>query len=454
MTFTELDDSPRVFSMKPGSNYSEVLDILYLWANFSQDSWIYLVIALILAAILFQFIVYALSRSHSVQDIVNGFFHSFWDFFQLFVDLAPSSVFDFGSAVVLWTSICVSMLYAIHMILMSTLSTDLTVAIVPPSIDSLQELLYDPQFKEIKPVILRQMNMYSTLSHSRNGTDERVLFERLVATENVSIKAVDKDDPRGSLQTVLGILKEASKGQIAIIENSEFVNMYITHGLCYIDPETMAKLKAAKDIVSQSILSVLISKQTPPSVRRFIEYKLLTSCEGGLLQGAAQTLACPMLEKMASIPTSVNGTICSEKFSGVYRNQLDLPWEPMNLEPFKRLLRMLLGWIAFAGFLLVIEHVYHRMDKRSKVTVIKPKVMVMKPKVMVMKPKVTEVKVTQAEATEGNTIEVIGDAVDFSRYERYRAQARARMAYKRHIQEQILIYREEKKKRFEKRWRR
>ena len=207
LTFAELDDSPRVFSMKQEPKVSDLRDILYLWTNFTRDTWIYLVIALILAAILFQYIVYALSRSHPVQDVVKGFAHSFWDYFQLFVDLAPTSVLDFGSAVVLWTSICVSMLYAIHMILMGTLSTDLTVAIVPRSIESLQELLYDPLFKEIKPVIFRQMNMYNTLSHSRKGTDERVLFERLLATENDSIKVLDMKKFRGFRTNGLGSVR-------------------------------------------------------------------------------------------------------------------------------------------------------------------------------------------------------------------------------------------------------
>lgn len=166
-----------------------------------------------------------------INSIVKNFLDSIWNHLQLLVDLAATTILPFKSAIILWTCICVSMLYAIHLVLMCSLSTDLTVPITLRSIDSLKDLLYDPEFNHIQPVIFRQMNMYSVLKNSREGTDAHVLYEKIVFNSSSSTITVDINNKEQAIGTIFGILDEAVAQKIAIIENSNFFSN-LNHILC------------------------------------------------------------------------------------------------------------------------------------------------------------------------------------------------------------------------------
>ena len=94
------------------------------------------------------------------------------------LDRFIGSFFPYKSAMILWTSIVLFAYYAI-MVLMGTLSTDLTVPIIKRLIETLNDLLYDSEFNNIEPVISNQLNMYIVSKNSRNGTNEHVLYERI-----------------------------------------------------------------------------------------------------------------------------------------------------------------------------------------------------------------------------------------------------------------------------------
>ena len=263
LTFSEFDDSPRIYSLRTEPDEKIVLDILYLWTNFDIDIWQFFLFILILCVIMFEIIAIVLIRKVSIRKIRKRFLNSVWSHFMLFVDLAPNQILPFPSATVLWTIICLAMFYAVHMVLMGTLSTDLTVPIVAPSIESLRDLLYEPKFRKFQPVIFRQLNMYSVLKNSRPKTDERVLFERIMAHPNESIRDIDTDHMERVAPVVLGVIDSIVHEKIVIIENSQSVGTMVIHSACYVRPELVSVLKPAKDTISQSILSVLMSKLTP-----------------------------------------------------------------------------------------------------------------------------------------------------------------------------------------------
>ena len=368
LTFAELDDSPRIYSVRQTSNTTSTQDILYLWSNFSLELWIYFLIGLFLCTILFLILDPFLGTSRTtVRRTVNQFFRMFWNYFMLFVDLAPTDISIFKSAAVLWTLLCVAMFYAIHMILMGTLSTDLTVPVIPRSIESLPDLLYDPLFEETKPAIFRQLNMYSVLKNSRTGTDERVLFERIMDDPKGRVLEFSADRLEEAGLTALGVLGDAASGKLAVIENSQVLNILAMNAACHTHPELMSKMKPTKEVISQSVLSFLLSKQTPSSVRRFLQHKLTSVSEGSLMKGTAQALHGHMLGKFVNTPVATKGMICAEKFDHTFRSELDLNWTPLDLVPFMRLIRICAGFIALAFYFLVYEF-FHSRTFRSHVS--------------------------------------------------------------------------------------
>lgn len=344
-------------------------DILYLWTNFDGELWIYLVISLIISSVLFVMIACAVEIA-TIRDMVICFFQSFWNYFMLSVDMAPTTTLPFKSAITLWTSVVLAIYYAIHMVLMGTLSTDLTVPPAIRSIETLSDLLYDPEFNKTTPVIIRSLNMYSVLRSSRPGTQERALFERLIQNESVSVKEVDVNDREGMGQTIGQLIDDAYEGKIAIIENSQFVLPVFIYGLCYVKPKFTSAIKASEEVIAQSMLAGLMSKETPIEAQKLIQYRLHVLSEGALKKGLSQAMGRPMLQSMANIEITTEGQVCAEKFDHTYRDELDLPWEIFDLTPFKRMIRICLGWVVFAGVILVCEklHRWHQ-DRKTKIKV-------------------------------------------------------------------------------------
>ena len=249
----------------------------------------------------------------------------------------------------------IAMYYAIHVVLMGTLSTDLTVPVPSRCIESLSDLLYDPEFNHTEPVIFRQMNMYSVLKHSRKGTIERDLFEKIIANETSRVKGINIDKPEVSVAVITAILEEAVQGHIAIIENSQVLDPSIINGLCYFSTELVNKIRPAKDVIARSILSVLISKATPIEVRRILEYRIMAAGEMGLIKGSAQSYGKSTLQGVGNIPLTTAGMVCAEKADLTFRATLDSSWEIFNLDPFTRLIRICLGIVLIAFLVLVFE---------------------------------------------------------------------------------------------------
>lgn len=280
LTFSSMDDSPRIYSMKPHPIDDKMVDIVYLLNNFNITIWCFLFTGLIISSIVFIFISYSF-RSMSPNDIADQFFKSFWHYFTLSVDAAPSTISSYKSDIILWTSIVLSVFYDIHLILMGTLSPDLTCPVMTRMIDTLDDLLYDTEFNSTVPIIFRQFNMFSVLKNSRNGTGERELFNKIMANTSTSVIELDLDNSEDTGSIVLDLLKKVGNQQIAIIENSEVITTQKAYTGCYVEPEIMRKMKPSREIIAQSILSGLMSKSTSLEVQKFLQYRLLTFDEFG-----------------------------------------------------------------------------------------------------------------------------------------------------------------------------
>lgn len=115
-------------------------------------------------------------------------------------------------------------------------------------------------------------------------------------------------------------------------------------------------IKPSSEVFAQSMISNLLSKETPPEARALYQHRVTGLCEFGLMKGTCQTVAKNIL-KIVGLTISTKGQICADKFSLSYKRELDLPWLPFTLEPFKRLIRLCLGSIAFALMVLVVGKV-------------------------------------------------------------------------------------------------
>lgn len=121
---------------------------------------------------------------------------------------------------------------------MGTLSTDLTVPIIERSIETLNDLLCDSEFDDIESVISNQLNMYSMLKNSRNGTSQYVLYERIKSNESLHTVGSYMARPSGEIFSKL-----LASESIAVIENSHLISFYLRDIGCYVNTDVRSRVQ-------------------------------------------------------------------------------------------------------------------------------------------------------------------------------------------------------------------
>ena len=245
ITFSELNDQPRIYYMKSGWTMVQFLDMLYLLQNFDAQTWFYLAIALAISIVTLVMIAFVLREKEvHVRDGITISIHCLWNYFKLFVNKSHTAIPNTKTAIILWACIALSIFYAISLVLMRTFISDKMFGFPfrvteKRSIESVDDLLYDPAFDTTNAVIFRDMNMLSVLKYARRGTSERFLLEQILERKK-SIIQFDKRDPLGHMLAIPSIMYREN---MAIIENSQIVNM-ILPVLHNIQPHTVDNIVA------------------------------------------------------------------------------------------------------------------------------------------------------------------------------------------------------------------
>ena len=362
VTFTDFADAPRIYSMRSQRLSSMTVDILYLWTNFSLQTWMYLISTLTLTTILFILLNHTfIPTENPIRYVLYQSSYWLWKYFRLTLKLFDVMHTSALPPAVLMTSIAISILYGYHMILMNTLSSDLTVPVATRSIESLHDLLYEPKFQNVTPVIVRALNMLNLLSNARNGTDEYVLYRRILADPNNTIIDIDLSNPDVGyvIEKVMQLVRDAANGRAVIIENSYYISLLIKRGGCFSDPGNSSLILETKEIISPSPLLMLVSKNVTPDSLELLKYRIYTTSELGTLDGLYQTYIPHAYESFLGKPEKhVEGIVCTEKFDHTFSEPLDLPWQPFNVTPFERMGGILLGLILLAFVVLILEIVW------------------------------------------------------------------------------------------------
>lgn len=367
ITFSGFFDAPKILSYKSNRESFVLEDILYFLNSYNSDIWFYLFYCLILCTIIFCTIGKVINaETRSFYSKIRKVCEFFWDYFMLGIDLAPTSIGEGISNTVLWTSIVIAFFYAFHIILLSTLSTDLMILTIKPTIETLHDLLYDSSFN-VTPMIIRNLNMYSVLSQASNGTDENILFSRLLNNDTGQIVVCDPNFENISL--LMNVLKyifdQVKIGYVALIENSHYF-MLSSHMLCYIYPHVMDGIQLSSDTILPSALSLLVSKNTPMSAVQLFQHRVFAASEMDLLKGSALVYS-QTLTYLGYFPNaSIDGVICDEKVSNTYRNDLDLSWKQLSLEPFGKLFNICLITFFIALLSLLYEILHHTSENLLK----------------------------------------------------------------------------------------
>lgn len=349
--------SPFIYSTKHHNGDVIHLNILSLYTNFSSEEWTYWFTAFTLcSAILVS--MHRRKRYRVRVNEMNSFLKYYWDFFMLTMDLAPTEISKLLSANVLWAFIVIGVYYGFHMIFMSTLSADLTVPQSDKWINNLKDLLYEKPFDSLTPTIISHLSMPQVLSRSENGSDERVLYDRIIANRNNSIVEFELTDLPKLMEKLFNMLYEMTSLKIAVIEDSMFMDTYVEHFLCHMIPYRAKLTVKSEENILGAPMAMLISQDTNQEVVKLFAYRSRNGAEFGIFKGVSQVKMPGAVTEISGIAKTIDGYQCADLLRGMIMESMDQGWQPLPISFFVWFILICCSIIVFSYFALKIEHLF------------------------------------------------------------------------------------------------
>ena len=280
--------APKIYStFNRIRNGTQMREIVFVVTSFNSTIWIYLIVAYTICGIILTAYAICLNEVELKRwPVVRHFFESLWEFFMLFMDMAPTVVSKFTAPTVLWTALVLAAYYGYHCVLFNTLSADLSVPPQEVYIDSLDDLLNDSLFEDVVPIVTPQMTTYPVLEKSRVGTVEWELFEKMNQTANESFVTIDggkniKDIATPTLNRVLHLLSDKRH---VLVEDSTVLDPVISYNFCHLKVlrEQFEHFHVSKEMFAGGPPAFIVSKGTHPTIVRLFRYRSITVSETDL----------------------------------------------------------------------------------------------------------------------------------------------------------------------------
>ena len=160
------------------------------------------------------------------------------------------------------------------MVFMTTLSADLSAPSPDKFINNIDDILFDPVFKNFRVTIFSQINTLTTLSTSLNGSKERQLLNR--AMDQDSVLTMSTENLQGAMGFGVGIIKDTVNHTRAIVEDKIWADIVIGKVMCNMVPELAIEVYKSNGFVYNSPTAMLLSHSTPPEVVELFMYRSLS----------------------------------------------------------------------------------------------------------------------------------------------------------------------------------
>lgn len=171
----------------------DTTDVIY---NFDGLAYIFFAIGVFIISValtllaIWKNLAVELKRIRKIKKFFSTFKETLWEIFTLVFDQENYQP-TFCSIRIIWTSFSIACFFLIYGYFWNLMSTDQTVERTPQTIDSLKDLLYDPNFKEVTPVIAKMLYLYNILNHVSPYSDEGKIFKRMLETKEKSVLDVN-----------------------------------------------------------------------------------------------------------------------------------------------------------------------------------------------------------------------------------------------------------------------
>lgn len=265
------------------------------------------------------------------------------------------------TGMILVLSPCLFAFFAVHGILLNTISADLVVNVKPQTIDTLDDLL---ELEHIQPVIFKRLYLLELLKASKNRTKLNQLWLKI---GHEGVFDVELENIGSAAPASLKLLEDVESAKKAIIL-PQFVNEnFLRHFLCMYSPERAKVIYAAHELFASGIMTFLMSPKVNPYVEKVFSYIMRTILETKMYTGVQRTSTIELPVILGDRKKFNSKFIqCSEKQS---KNLFDL----MKFSKFKiGDLSLLFKAYIFISLSACIPHtislLYHKFQTGNKST--------------------------------------------------------------------------------------
>ena len=231
-----------------------------------------------------------------------------------------------------------------------TLSADLQVPGRDKWIDNLDDLLYDPIYQNFRPTIVAQLNVPNALSCSLNGSKERELLNRAIATDSLVTVKLDK-----LYIEVMELLEDADNHTRAVIEDKSFADIFI--GQSRVSRGTRDGHQGGqvpRNPCTTWPAAMVLSHSTDRRVVDLFEYRSRASAEFGIMEGFIRRFTGSVFESMG-VKRTITGFICSETFNNIIPKDLSDDWNPLPFHFIGRFTNICIAILSVSFMVLFYE---------------------------------------------------------------------------------------------------
>ncbi|KAI1287981.1 hypothetical protein HDE_09652 [Halotydeus destructor] len=192
-----------------------------------------------------------------------------------------------------WLSCCVAIFLVVFGFLLGILSTDESVEIPSKKIETIHDLIHEPDFKDRPLMMFTSMPFYKHLIAPTKGTDAAILYYRLNLTDqceaDISLKhcsfvETNPSDSNGMVKMMeLMHSKGGPKGSRVLLVDKYAWELVLRPSFCILAPGAFDKAHDSRDFVLSDYAAFVYNKAADRHLLKRILYNLNIVTEAGLL---------------------------------------------------------------------------------------------------------------------------------------------------------------------------
>ncbi|KAI1302322.1 hypothetical protein HDE_02483 [Halotydeus destructor] len=213
---------------------------------------------------------------------------------------------------VIWLTLNCAQFVVVFGYLCNFMSTDKIATVIPPQIDSLNDLLSD-RFSDVQPMILQDVFLFEYLKRSPKTSALGKLFTKMEADKMASY--IKMGDDEQSQRKVLGKISYLMNGTRSVSLTKELATFGVS-GLCMLDTNVASLFRMSEHDYAQGLLTTFMNHQAHPVVKNFVRHRTMSVFELGIFPGFVANWRLQIFEIEFDGKTNMEALQCEQNVKG------------------------------------------------------------------------------------------------------------------------------------------